>query len=384
LRVLTLNCWGLPDAITAIVYRKMKRTKPKRTERMKLIGKELENFDVVCLQEMWMKEDQLMLQQMGKDAGLNYSHVYASGLINSAGLQIISRYPISEVHFHKYRVNGNILRVDHGDHHAGKGIGYAKIKLDENTTISVFNTHTIAAYSHDDIYHTDRLSQVWELARFVQMTTAHDDSSLVLVTGDFNCGPHSLEYQVFLKVSNLVDAYTFLHMDEGYTHEDLGDGKPKKLDYIFFNKNKRWNLRTTEVTLKNHVKFYSDHFGILAHFQLLEDGKKEIQSGNSPTMQSSSDSILFQVHKRIIDGIALASRRRMVHIKTGLLILFMLVLLKVYLMIPTFLSDAMLVGLLVQLMIPLFVEGNDISALKQIADEIHYFLPPNDDRRMDD
>ena len=40
LKILSLNCWGLPDMITAAVAKTMKREKPKRTIRIKSIGQQ--------------------------------------------------------------------------------------------------------------------------------------------------------------------------------------------------------------------------------------------------------------------------------------------------------------------------------------------------------
>lgn len=71
-----------------------------------------------------------------------------------------------EAQFYRYRVNGQLVRIDHGDFHAGKGIGFARIKLSEDRFVALFNTHTIAQYIHTvegDHYRADRLTQMWEL-----------------------------------------------------------------------------------------------------------------------------------------------------------------------------------------------------------------------------
>jgi hypothetical protein len=58
IRVLSLNVWGLPDRITNIAYKRHMKThnyKPtSRTDRMKQIGSRLQDFDVVCFQEVWL------------------------------------------------------------------------------------------------------------------------------------------------------------------------------------------------------------------------------------------------------------------------------------------------------------------------------------------
>jgi len=273
-------------------------------------------------------------------------------------------------------VNGNILRIDHGDNHAGKGVGFARIQFDKNHSICLFTTHTIAAYSASDAYHSDRLSQIWELARFIQLTTSKDDS-LVVVTGDFNCGVHSLEYQTFLAASNLLDAYNVLHQDEGFTHEDLVHGKPKRLDYIFFRKNEKWGLKEVQVTLTNHVKFYSDHFGVKATF-VLGEANNEISSNFQPNNSGGS---LIETHQKIGSGIKVAISRKKYHILRGLLFLFLSFMIKnVHIpYLPIFFSFLLENGLLIisiiELIIAFFIIENDISALTQIEGEMKYFLP---------
>jgi len=136
--LLTLNCWGLPDWIT-------KRTKHfnskiiqgSKQSRIVEIGKRIGEYDVVCLREVWSNEDRETLKRMGVDNGLPYSHAFTSGMLGSSGLQILSRFPIVEVFFYKYRVNGQVIRLDHGDFWAGKGFGYAKIQLPKDRLLSV-------------------------------------------------------------------------------------------------------------------------------------------------------------------------------------------------------------------------------------------------------
>jgi hypothetical protein len=175
------------------------------------------------------------------------------------------RYPIVDAHFYRYRVNGQLIRFDHGDYHAGKGIGYTRLKLADDRFIALFTTHTIAQYIHTvegDHYRADRLTQMWELGnsksiqiliqgRFVQLITgSFNDSSpknhLVVVAGDFNCTPASFEFQAFLKIlgPDFIDAYlqyssqSSTKLTEG--HEVTMEGENNRLDYVFFkvsNKN---------------------------------------------------------------------------------------------------------------------------------------------------
>jgi sphingomyelin phosphodiesterase 2 len=130
----------------------------------------------VGLQEVWLKEDRETFIEFGLQHNLPYWHAFKSGILGTCGLLILSRFPILDVHFFRFKVNGQLLRVDHGDFYAGKGVGYAKLQISEDRTVDVFITHTIANYTHaveDDHYRADRLTQHFELARIINMTTSH-------------------------------------------------------------------------------------------------------------------------------------------------------------------------------------------------------------------
>jgi Endonuclease/Exonuclease/phosphatase family len=157
LRCLTLNCWGLPDVVTRRVYAKLhavdaerasggtggdggeeKGTTPRiasRTERITAIVRAIEagfdggaeDFDIVAFQELWLPQDrEVVLKTRLRSSGRGEkegdkegagdrwysSHTFDSGILGSSGLVILSRYPIVAATFHRYRVNGQVTRVD--------------------------------------------------------------------------------------------------------------------------------------------------------------------------------------------------------------------------------------------------------------------------------
>jgi len=87
LRLLSLNCWGLPFL-------------PNRINRMEAIGREIGSgkYDVIGLQEIWSRDDWMLVSGLARDGGLKFSTYYPSGAIGS-GLGIISRYPILDTDF---------------------------------------------------------------------------------------------------------------------------------------------------------------------------------------------------------------------------------------------------------------------------------------------
>jgi len=252
LRILTLNCWGLPDFLTKVVYKRYKnpliskgRKWPNRRARFAAIAQKLDAYDIICLQEVWIEQDQEYLKKACAEKGLVYSHVFSSGMLGSSGLQVISRYPIKEVYFHRYRVNGNVLRVDHGDYHAGKGFGFCRISVSESQDICIINTHTIAQYQMEDQYHPDRITQMWEIIRFLQLA-AKPNQPLVLM-GDMNCRPDSVEYQLLTNIAHIHDSFgeclkkTKSKDDKGTTLMESSliatiKSKSPRIDHIFYEK----------------------------------------------------------------------------------------------------------------------------------------------------
>lgn len=80
IRVLSLNIWGLPDIVTKRVFN---YSQLSRTTRVKNICNKLNEYDIVGLQEVWLKRDKKSLVSAGVKAGLKYSHFFGSGIIGS-------------------------------------------------------------------------------------------------------------------------------------------------------------------------------------------------------------------------------------------------------------------------------------------------------------
>lgn len=172
-----------------------------------------------------------------------------------------------------------MIRIDHGDYHAGKlkennemiifegkGIGYCKIILYEKIILSLFITHTIAKYSNNDKYYSgiriiyysfskkkiDRITQIWELAKFVKLITSKiEKDSFIIVAGDFNILPNSHEYNLLIEISKLKDCYWEFNRNIGQT---AVFNKNQRLDYILYNENGPWTLLNCSITMKDKGK----------------------------------------------------------------------------------------------------------------------------------
>jgi sphingomyelin phosphodiesterase 2 len=104
IKVLTLNCWGLPDFITQLW--KSKPNKIKRINRMKNISKELILYDIVCLEEVWLEQDKEFFKKICFKQGFSYFHSFNSGIIGTSGLLVFSRFKIS------FFFKKNIIQLD--------------------------------------------------------------------------------------------------------------------------------------------------------------------------------------------------------------------------------------------------------------------------------
>ena len=98
-----------------------------------------EAVDVLALQELWMADDYSRLK-IALSSAFPYSHYFKSGVVGS-GLAVFSRWPIEEVWWHVYTIQGRPERIFDGDWYAGKGIGACRIKHPVAGTIDVFDTH---------------------------------------------------------------------------------------------------------------------------------------------------------------------------------------------------------------------------------------------------
>ena len=237
LRVLTLNCWGVPGT-------------QSRAKRMAAIGIALRHraFDVVCLQEVWLASDVERVVEFASPA-LPYSHWFRGGFVGS-GLLTLSRHPIVATSFHRYTLNGTPWDVAGADWFGAKGVGLVRVALPRDEgggTADVYNTHLIARYDGwakgaVEDYRAHRLAQALELASFVACVSGGGPAVVVAVAGDLNATADQWVLRVLRAVAGLRDA----HVGEGDASEGAtccGDNTwahaedaacPRRLDYVLY------------------------------------------------------------------------------------------------------------------------------------------------------
>ncbi|MCP4643730.1 MAG: hypothetical protein GY851_25010 [bacterium] len=237
LKVVTYNLWDL--------Y----LHSDHRAERMPAIGEAVAALspDIVGFQETWIASDRATVLAALDPIGLVHHHYFRSGLVGS-GLLIVSRYPIVETHFWRYTLGGKPLRVDHGDWWAGKGVALARIELPDGAGyLDFFDTHAHASYG-DRSYDPVRLSQMTELAAFVN--EAATGTSPAIVVGDFNTRAGKEPYQRLVADADLDRLMVI----------------DSRIDHIFAPRNAKCSFDVVEtVPIKRELEQDGETFGISDH-----------------------------------------------------------------------------------------------------------------------
>ncbi|XP_031840231.1 neutral sphingomyelinase [Nomia melanderi] len=270
INILSLNCWGIPYV------------SKNREDRMKAIAEKFatENYDVICLQEVWSVNDFKMIKARTQEQ-LPYSHYFYSGVLGS-GICVLSKYPIEDVMFHKWTLNGYVHKVHHGDWFGGKGVGLCRLKI-HGMTVNIYTVHLHAEYNrHNDEYIAHRVLQAFDTAQFIRMTCGGAD--FAILGGDLNTEPQDLAYKIICGVAGLSDACSSVSNNLGtnecannsYTSSKLARKVPegKRIDHILYLSSK---LNKVEVVNFHHpfpkrVPYkdfsYSDHEAVMATLKL--------------------------------------------------------------------------------------------------------------------
>ncbi|XP_063693408.1 putative neutral sphingomyelinase [Bolinopsis microptera] len=275
IKVLSLNMWGVPFA-----SKKIKQRSEHLIEHLMV-----SDYQIVGLQEVFTSWHAKLIQD-GVKSIFGHSHWFRSGSLGSPGLLVLSRYPIVEIAFHPFALNGYPQRVAHGDWWAGKGVGLCRIDH-PLATVDFYITHIHANYTHTgyDMYTGHRVSQMYCMAKYIARSC---DSDAIIAVGDYNCKEDEVATEVFVEASGLTDSYRELHPDKindpGYTNDTpecswradtslatlCSNGTCKRIDYIFFNSTKLSCTDSSVVMGKipGQTFSYSDHLGVSSTFVL--------------------------------------------------------------------------------------------------------------------
>jgi sphingomyelin phosphodiesterase 2 len=321
MKVLSINCWGVPYVSKL------------RKQRMNALAKFINDSDIdICaFQEIWIEEDYKRL--CGKTSNsFPYSYYFKSGIIGS-GLVVISKYPIIEVALKRFSLNGKPHKIFHSDWFGGKSIGLCRILIDD-FKVDFYVTHLHACYSStNDEYAAHRVAQMWEVLQFIRHTARNN----VIVVGDFNCDPFSVGYALITSpemfgglgfTDTWIETTTTKEKNdvmgkevakelglENYSLEEHGNnvynttrshphnilrdcllgascnaysnsfsktGDPtehERIDYIFYQKTDTFSCDYQRLSLVGIIPFhdcsFSDHYGLLAQFSFIASDYSE-------------------------------------------------------------------------------------------------------------
>ncbi|XP_050729524.1 putative neutral sphingomyelinase isoform X2 [Eriocheir sinensis] len=300
IKVLTLNVWGIPGI------------SKDREARIEAIIQQLvtgnEEYDFVFLQEVWSKADYHIIASKVNKL-LPFSHTFYSGCMGS-GLCVLSRSPITEVHFHRFALNGYPHKMLHGDWWGGKGVALCRTTR-HGVPILLANTHFHAEYDpRNDEYVHHRLTQAFETSELIRF--AKKSEEVLIFAGDFNCTPTDFAYRMVKFYAGLVDTYTDspsktpgscgetnLTPANSYTNVKtlLTNPSGNRIDYIFYQASATHKVKTKlcdqpwPQRVPQRDFSFSDHEAVRAVLTLTPV-KDEDVSESITELQAQTDALL--------------------------------------------------------------------------------------------
>jgi hypothetical protein len=197
--------------------------------------------------------------------------------LGQSGLATFTTEILSGQHFVPFHVNTDGL-LDNVRELLGviKGIGSSvvTIRQNEEQKLQLMNVH---------LHPTSQRVRIAQSVQLIEAFFKHYPlQDPLIITGDFNFQPGSVEYDLLQSVTRLTDAY--LANNEHYTPDTCTycetnvhhwPGHQGVLDYI-------WSRRGQNYAVRHHRTFInlhglngvtpSDHFGLRTHIQLVESG----------------------------------------------------------------------------------------------------------------
>lgn len=217
LRLLTLNAWGL------------KYIAKHRKARLRWIANQLasSDYDVVALQEVWVEEDWLYIDEQCR-LEFPYRRLFRSGIVAGPGLAILLKIPINNSFLYRFPINGRPSAFFRGDWLVGKSIAITILEplTPETPPIALLNSHMHAPYASlgDAAYSTHRACQAWDMAKLVK--TLKQANYAVIQVGDLNSKPGLLPYKLFTIEGGLADSWEILKGDSNPLPEEIANMHP--------------------------------------------------------------------------------------------------------------------------------------------------------------
>ena len=298
-RLATLNVWALPEPLGRDV-----------TARIEAIGRRIPSLDLdlIAFQEVWTRDAARRLRDAGRRAGLRQAW---SGGANTGGLLLLSRYPIDEVSFERFALQGEAERVvTNLEYLSGKGFATARIGTPAGPLV-VVNTHLHARYSsvaaHRHVPH--------RTVQAIQMAASFmDQAEPVVALGDFNFQEGEPDYQVLTEILGMADVAVALESRQNTTLKTNtyrnSSGISRRKDYVFARSGREQALVPRAVTrifddrleIDGEPANYSDHAGLVVDF--------EVQRAPAATRPTPSGDVFDLAARVVAEGESLAAERQ--------------------------------------------------------------------------
>ena len=224
------------------------------------------DYDVVCLQEVFNDNVTDRMNRIKKFANKNKFYLYCPTDIifcksfTSSGLCIMSKYPIVDSDFIKYRTKvcfPNVL----------SNCGFLSVTvLNDNKRITIINLHLQSGVSK--IQENIRYKQIDEIYEYINQQLPSEN---VIVTGDFNADLRLWKY-ISKKFEGFKDPFLDTMLNDVYTFRYFNTCEIQRFDGILykFPSIKFKDIKSRVDPLKcekiGYFEQVSDHSGIITDF----------------------------------------------------------------------------------------------------------------------
>jgi len=244
--------------------------------------------EILQLQEVWTESHHdMVLNAIQRSlpflsaARFDYFQSPSEG---QSGLAIFTSEGLSNQEFEKFTVNQDGLFDEiRGMLGVIKGIGSSVISLrhDPARKIQMLNVHLHPSSS------PVRIAQVTQL--LAKIETMLPMQMPLILSGDFNFKPDSIEYSLLRDVANLTDSYLAVHKEYSTStctycidNPNHWDGVDGVIDYIFLGQS-AGVVATPKSTIINlhgtNGEAPSDHYGIRSHLNISDRNPTSISAG---------------------------------------------------------------------------------------------------------
>jgi len=221
--VLSYNIHGLPAEVTG----------DDTDARIEEIAPRLNDFDIIGLQEDWMDDNSLQLQEQSVYSNFDrFDTPRSDEQVYGAGLSFLGTYPITKTeHIYYDRCNG--LFDNGADCFASKGFQYLVLDVSGSFSLHIYNTHLEAGNS--DVDHDIRSEQ---LETILAHLNAIEDEPVILM-GDFNLSSADPKEDTLLRDFREMGGLR-------QTCIELACEEPYHIDQIFFRSGQDVQLQVEE------------------------------------------------------------------------------------------------------------------------------------------